>query len=131
MKWLLDDLKAAFAELKRGETWLVIGLMAAFGLFTFIIAHFAFQTDSVLRYLKISSFSCRELTNGPIIFLFCGMVFFALTVVSTFGEIQRYFYHRNHRSPFEARKAGIFAMIWGGAATTIFISALIFFKHNC
>ena len=125
MKWLLDDLKAAFAELKRGETWLVIGLIS------FVIAQLAFQTDSLLRFLRISSFNCREMTNGSIIFLFCGMIFFALTIASTFGEIQRYFYHRNHRSPFEARKAGIFAMIWGGAATTIFISALIFFKHNC
>lgn len=131
MKWLINDLKAAFAELKRGATWLVIGLIAAFGLFTFIIANFAFQTDSVLRFLKISAVSCRELTNGPIIFLFAGMIFCGLSVMCTFGEIQRYFYHRNHRSPFEARRAGIFAMMWGGLATTIFACALIFFKHNC
>lgn len=131
MKWLINDLKAAYEELKRGATWLVIGLIFLFGLFSFVIAHFAFETDSVLRFLRISKFSCRELTNGPIIFLFCGMIFFMLSVVSTFGEVQRYFFHRDHRSPHEAHRSAIGAMIWGGVATSIFAAALIYFKMNC
>jgi hypothetical protein len=131
MKWLINDLKAAFAELKRGATWLVLGLMAAFGLLSFIIANFAFQTDSVLRYLHIASFNCREMTNGSIIFLFCGMIFFSLTLISTFGEIQRYFHHRDRRSHYEARQAMIYGLVWGGVALGISIAALVFFKINC
>jgi len=131
MKWLINDLKAAFAELKRGATWLVLGLMAGFGLLSFVIAQLAFQTDSLLRFLRISSFNCREMTNGSIIFLFCGMIFFALTIASTFGEIQRYFHHRDRKSVFEARQAKIYGFIWGGIAVTISASALVFFKLNC
>ena len=131
MKWLINDLKAAFAELKRGATWLVLGLMALFGLLSFAIAQFAFQTDSVLRFLRISSFNCRELNNGSIIFLFCGMIFFGLTIVSTFGEIQRYFHHRDRNSPYEARQAKIYGFIWGSIAVTICIASLVFFKYNC
>lgn len=131
MKWFIEDLKAAFAELKRGSTWLVLGVIAAFALLTLVIANFAFQTDSVLRYLHISVSSCRELTNGPIIFLFCGMIFFLLAAVTTFGEIQRYFYFRDHKKPSEARRAGIQSMLWGGVATGICVAALLFFKSNC
>lgn len=131
MKWFLNDLKAALAELKHGATWLVIGLIAAFGLFAFIIAHFAFQTDSLLRYLHISVSGCRELTNGPIIFLFSSMIFFILTVITTFGEIQRYCFFRAHKKAREAKRAAIYGVVWGSVATGIFAATLTFFKFNC
>ena len=131
MKWLINDLKAAFAELKQGSTWLVIGLIAGFGLLSFIVAQFALQTDTMLRYLRISSFNCREMTNSSIIFMFFGMIFFGLTIISTFGEIQRYFLFKNRKSHYEARQAKIYGLIWGGIAMTLSVSAIVFFKLNC
>jgi hypothetical protein len=131
MKWLIDDLKSALEALKRGATWLVIGILVAFGLISFVIAHFAFQTDSVLRFLRISVVACREMTNGPIIFMISGMIFCGLAAVATFGEIQRYYHFRDRNSPTEARQAAIEGVLWGGFAMAICLGALIFFKMNC
>ena len=131
LKWLIDDLNSALAELKRTSTWLVLGLITAFGLLAFGVAQFAFQTDSVLRFLRISVTACRELTNGPIIFLFCGMIFFLFAVVITFGEIQRYFYFRDRRSYHQSQRAARHALGWGSVATSIAAAALVFFKSNC
>lgn len=131
MKWFVDDLKSALEELKRGSTWLVIGILLFFGLITLLIARFAFQTDSVLRFLRISVVACREMTNGPIIFMISGMMFFGLAAVVTFGEIQRYYHFRDRNNPREARKAATQGLLWGGFAITISVGALIFFKMNC
>jgi hypothetical protein len=118
-------------ELKRGSTWLVISLLGVFAVLSFVVAHFAFQTDSVLRFLRISAFGCREMTNGPIIFMISGMMFFGLSAVSTFGEIQRYYHFQECNSPTEARQAAIQGLIWGSIATLIGLAALFFFITNC
>lgn len=131
MKWLIEDLKSAFQELKRGSTWLVLGLIAGFGLLALMTAGMAFQTDSMLRFLKISIASCRELSNGPIIFLFFCMIFFMLSVVATFGEIQGYFSHSRHRNYHQAKRSGLHAALWGSFALLIIVASLFLFKSNC
>lgn len=131
MKWFIEDLKSALAELKRGATWLVIGLIAVFGWLAYIVAQFALQTGSLPGYLHLSIRTCRELTNGPIIFLFCGMIFFLFSVVITFGEIQRYFYYRDRKSTIQARSAAKLSIGWGLVALGITAAALVFFKSNC
>lgn len=138
MKWLKElfadihiEFKNALSQLKRGETWLALGLIAGFGLLTYAIGQFAFRTDSVLKYLHQTVGACRELTNGPIIFLFCGMMFFLLAVVVTFGEFQRYFDSRRRSGFYEARQAMIYGIIWGIVAIAISVSALVFFYNYC
>jgi hypothetical protein len=138
MKWLKElfadlwnEIRNALAQLKRGETWLGLGLIALFGLLTYIIGQFAFRTDSVLKYLHQTVGACRELSNGPIIFLFCGMMFFLLAVVATFGEFQRYCDCRRRNGFYEARQAKISAILWCAVAIAISISALFFFYNFC
>lgn len=138
MKWLSElsteirrELKAASAQLKRGETWLTIGMIAGFALLAYTVGQFAFRTDSVLLYLRHSAGACRELTNGPIIFLFCGMIFFLLATVVTFGEIQSFFDSRQRGAHYEARQALIHGLSWGGVAILITSAALLFFNTYC
>jgi hypothetical protein len=131
MKWLLELLENALAQLKRGETWLFLGLLATFGLLTYAVSQFAFKTDSVLRQLHHSMASCRELTNGPIIFLFCGMIFFLLFVVITLGEFQRYFDFRKRGAYYEARHALWHGIGWSVIALGIPLAALLFFHDYC
>ncbi|MBS1158698.1 MAG: hypothetical protein H6R15_1117 [Proteobacteria bacterium] len=138
MKWLnefLSELHSEFrlilAQFKRGETWLALGLLAGFGLITYIVGRFAFRTDSVLRYLNQTVGFCREMTNGPIIFLFCGMIFFMLTAVLTFGEFQRYFDFRDRGGHYEAQRALLSGIIWGGVSLGISLAALLFFYNYC
>jgi hypothetical protein len=131
MKWILDDIRSAFAELKKGSTWLVIGMIGLFALIAFAIFSFAIRTDSVLRNLKYTMAACREMTNGPIIFLFCGMMFFLFSATVTFGEIQRYYHFRRIGSKFEMRQAMKHGIGWGVFAISIGVSGLVFFKMNC
>ena len=131
MKWILDGIRSAFAALKQGSTWLVIGIIALFALLSYLIFQFAIRTDSVLRNLKYTMAACREMTNGPIIFLFCGMMFFLFSAAVTLGEAQRYYHFRARGSKLEMRQAMKHGTGWGAFATTIAVSGLIFFSMNC
>lgn len=131
MKWILDDIRSALAALKEGSTWLVIGMIALFALLAYAIFQFAIRTDSVLRNLKYTMAACREMTNGPIIFLFCGMMFFLFSAAVTLGEIQRYYHFRRIGSKHEMRQARTHGIGWGVFAVTIALSGLIYFKMNC
>jgi len=138
MKWLAEfftelqnELNSVKAQLKRGETWLTIGMIAGFALLAYTVAQFAFRTDTVLRYLHLTVGACRELTNGPIIFLFCGMIFFLLATVVTLGEFQTYFDSRQRGAHYEARQSLIRGLSWGGVAILITSAALLFFNAYC
>lgn len=131
MKWILDDIYSALAALKQGSTWVVIGLIAGFALFAYAIFRFAVQTDSVARHLHHTMAACREMTNGPIIFLFCGMIFFLFSAAVALGEVQRYFYSRNRKHKFEMQQALKHGLGWGAFAVTLAISGLIFFSTSC
>lgn len=131
MKWLFKQLFDVLAQFKRAETWFGIGLITGFGLLAYLVAKFAFQTDSVLRYLHLTASTCRDLSNGPIIFLFFGMIFFMLAVVVTFGEFQRYFTLRHRSAYYETRQALIHGICWGLVAIGISIAALLFFNAYC
>jgi hypothetical protein len=131
MKWIIDDLLAALAELKRAETWIVLGTLAAFALLAWLVFQFAIRTDSVVRFLRNTVTACREMTNGPIIFLFCGMIFFIFSAVLTFGEMQRFFHYRDVGATFQATSALRGGILWGAIAVTIAVAALIFFNSYC
>lgn len=131
MKWLIDDLRNALAQLKRRETWIALGLLSGFGLLAFAVGKYAFKTDSVLRFIGHSSASCRDLSNVAIIFLFCSMIFFLLAVVVTLGEFQQYFEFRKLSSHHQARKALIQGSIWGAVAVGISVASLLFFNTYC
>lgn len=131
MKWIIDDLLAALAQLKRAETWIFLGILGGFGLLSWGVFQFAIRTDSVVRFLRNTAASCRELSNGPIIFLFCGMIFFVFAAVITFGELQRYFHFREVGASRQARAAMLHGIFWFVLAAAIAISALIFFNTYC
>lgn len=131
MNWLFEEIKRAYVQLCRWQTWLNIALLCGFGALAFLITTFAFRTDSVLIYLHRTAAACREMNNGSIIFLFCGMIFFALAAVATLGEVQRYIEFRQYAAEHEARAALRGSLIWGGVAVGIAAAALGFFVKYC
>lgn len=131
MKWLINDIRNALQQLRRVETWMVIGILALFIGLSYLVAESAFRTDSILQFLRHSSASCRELTNGPIIFLFCGMIFFLLAAVVTLGEIQSFQKNRRLNARLASRAALIHAVFWGSIAILIPSAAIYFFKYYC
>ena len=131
MFWIIEDLKSGLAELKRWQTWVAIGLIALFGLMAYLVAQFAFRTDSILMFLRLTSGSCRELTNGIIIFLFFGMIFFVFTAVLTLGEFQQFLELKRRAAHHQARQSLIWGLAWGGFSIGIAIAALVFFNSYC
>jgi hypothetical protein len=131
MNWLINDLKDLWTELRRWETWIGIGIISVFGLLAFMIASFAFKTDSVLAFLRHTASACREMTNGIIVFLFCGMIFFLFSALLTLGEYQQYLEFKKHGARHQARQALIWGAGWGGFGVSLAVAALIFFNSYC
>ena len=75
--------------------------------------------------------ACRELTNGTIIAMFCGMIFFGFTAVLTLGEIQRFLAFRQRNAYRQARQALFWGVGWGLVALGIAVGALVFFGQYC
>ena len=131
MNWILNDLFHALEQLKRWQTWLVIGLIALFALLAYLVAGYAFRTDAILRFVNRTTGSCRELTNASIIFLFCGMMFFLFSSVITLGEFQRHFAFKQqnaHRQAAQSLRQGIF---WVLVTVGIAVASLVFFTNYC
>lgn len=131
MTWIIEDIKRTVVQLKRWQTWAGIGLISLFALLAYLVGRHALRTDSVLTYLRVSAHSCREFTNGIIIFLFCGMIFFLFTAVLTLGELQRYFQFRQRGASHQANQAMLWGCGWGFVALAIAIAGLVFFNTFC
>jgi hypothetical protein len=131
MTWITEEFQRLFTQLRRWQTWAAIGVLAFFALLAYLVARLALRTDSVLTFLRVSANSCRDLTNGIIIFLFCGMIFFMFAAVLTLGELQRYLQFRQRGATQQARQA----LLWGSCsaivAISIAVSALVFFNTYC
>ena len=131
MKWLIDEISKGLCQLQRKETWLVIGLLSLFGALAYLISSYAFRTDSMLIFLRHTAGACRQMTNGTIIALFCGMIFFLFTAILTLGEMQRYFEFKTRGANRQAKSALLWGLGWGGFAVTLAVSALVFFNNFC
>lgn len=131
MKWIIDDIKRGWAQLQRWQTWLTMLLIAGFAALAYLIAGYAFRTDSILSFLHLTSGYCPAMGNGLIIAMFTGMIFFMLTALLTLGEVQRHFHAKQRGHHHEATKATRWGFLWGGSAIAIAAAALVFFKMNC
>ena len=131
MQWLINDIKNALAQLGRWQTWLVIGLICLFALLAYLIGSFAFKTDAILMSLRHTAGACREMTNGIIIFMFCGMIFFLFTCLLTLGEFQQYFQFKQRSAHHQARRALIGGIRWAICAVALAVGSLIFFNSYC
>jgi hypothetical protein len=131
MKWIIEDLKTAFDQLKRWQTWLGIGLICLFALLAYLISLYAFKTDSMLMFLRHTAGACREMTNGIIIFLFCGMIFFLFMALLTLGELQQYSVLKQRNAHYQARRSLFWGIGWGTLAIGIAVAALLFFNTYC
>jgi hypothetical protein len=131
MKWFIEEISSLIEQLKRWQTWLVIGLISVFAGLAYLVSSFAFRTDGILLFLHRTAGACRELTNGIIIFMFCGMIFFMLTALLTLGEFQRYLQFKQRGAHYQASRALYWGIGWGVAAISISVAALVFFNQYC
>lgn len=130
-KRIIDYIRDRWAQLQQGQTRLTILLIAVFGGLTYLVAGYAFRTDTILSYLRVTSGGCRKMDNGLIIAMFSGMIFFTLTAVLTIGEVQRLFQARQRGARRNATLAMRWAIFWAACAIGISLVALLFFRANC
>ena len=131
MKWIIDDIKSAFAQLLRWQTWLVLGLISLFALLAYLVGGMAFQTDSIQIYLRHTSSYCQEMTNGVIIAMFCGMIFFLFSCLLTLGEFQQYFVFKHRAAHHQARQSLIWGIGWALFAVVLAVVAIVFLSSYC
>jgi len=131
MEWIINDIHRALAQLKRWQTWVVVGLISVFSGLVYQIGSFALRTDALLVYLHRTAGGCRELSSGMIIFMFCGMIFFLLAALLTLGEIQQYFAFKQRNAHRQAHQSLLWGIGWGLGTIGITISALVFFNQYC
>ncbi len=129
--WIATDFRSMVHQLKQLETWVVIGIMCLFGLIIYYGYQLAKKTDSLLRFINNQTSLCRELTNGPIIFLFSATFFFALCATLTFGELTQYFEFKRHNAYVQTRRALLLASFWGLGAIALASALILFLNDLC
>lgn len=131
MKWFIEEITRLIDQLRRWQTWAVIAMIGVFAGLAFSVGSFAFRTDGILLYLNRTAGACRELTNGIIIFMFCGMIFFMLTALLTLGEFQQYLQYKQRAAHYQASRSLYWGIGWASAAICIAVAALVFFNRYC
>lgn len=129
--WIGDDFGRAIEQLKKPETWVFIGLLTIFGGLIYFGYRLARKTDSFLRFIRAETASCVEMTNGPIIFLFFGTLFFALAMTVTLGELSQHFDYKRRQAQYQARRSLIQASIWGAVSLVVGAALLIYLDSRC
>lgn len=135
----MDRTSAAITEsvlhavdlLKKGETWGVLALLAAFVVIIYFGSKFALKTDNLLHYIHYSGAACREPGDAAIFFLFCGALFFALSTVAMFGEITLYLRLRVTAAHFQTRQAFVGAIGWGSFAVALGVGETVYLSSLC
>lgn len=129
--WIADDIRRGIDQMKRPETWVIIGMLFLFG----IVAYFGFQlvknTDSMMKSMKYTTRVCRDLTNGPIIFLFTSIFFFFLSVFVTFGEVAQHLNFKRRNALYQAKSSLYRAIGWGGFALVLAAAVIIYVDSMC
>jgi amino acid transporter len=131
MNWIIEKLKRGLSRLLQWQTWAVIALFCFFGTLAYLVGSMALWTDSNLNFLHAPTRACRQLTNGMIISLFCGMIFVVFFAVLGMGEIQRYIEFNRHGATREARRALFSGIGWGVLTAAVAIAGLLFFSTAC
>lgn len=131
MRWIINDLKEICASLRHWHGWISILILLVFTWLAYLVAGYAFKTDTILSFLRLTRGSCSAMNNGLIIALFSGMIFFTLLAVMTLGEAQHFIIAKRKGNQTLARKALIGMLLWGSGAVSIATLALLFFRANC
>jgi len=129
--WIRNDVRELFGQLKKGETWVLIGILSVFFLLAFFATRFALRSDVLLRALHPSASMCRELGENAIAFLFFSIFFFGLTALATLGEFVTYIDAKRRHAHYNARGALKGTAGWGAAALVIGLAVVIFLDSRC
>jgi len=124
------DFRAMGEELKRPETWVMLGMMALFALVIFVAFYFALRFDSTRRLWNLSSTFCQDLGNSQTAALFFAVAAFGLAMVTALGEFTRYMDNKRQGLRHQGKTARTALLL---AAVTLIIGAgvSLFLERMC
>lgn len=134
MRWLSEFFGEVAHELRligrmflQPSTWIVIAVLAAFGVVMYFGMRIALRYDGLMHLLGVHVRHCRSLNNGQYLGLIYMLFFFALAIIYCLGNLANYFTERSknrygketRRLAAHATLGGVGAVAIGGAATGI------------
>jgi hypothetical protein len=129
--WIADDFRRLMIQLGKPETWILIAMMAFFGVIAYFSFQFALRMDFMLRLRNMGQAACRDIENGSTAILFFGTTFFALTVSMVFGEFARHMDYKRCNAHAHARNAAWLCAGWGAFAILIGLGILFLLQSQC
>lgn len=129
--WIADDFHRMVAQLRKPDTWILIGLVLFFGIIGYYAFQLALRMDFMMRLRHMTSSACREIGNSTTAILFFGTFFFGLTLVMVFGEFARYQDYKERRVLAYARSAALQCAGWGAFALTIGVAIMLLLESQC
>ncbi|MBS1198112.1 MAG: hypothetical protein H6R18_1897 [Proteobacteria bacterium] len=129
--WIRDDFRHMLVELRKPETWVVIGMVIAFGLIAFLVVRMALRSDTLLRASHPGAAVCRELGEKLIAFLFFSGLLFVLCALASLGEFFNFIDCKRQQLEYGAKQALKGAAGWGVAAVSIGLSSLFLLDVYC
>lgn len=129
--WIADDLRRLAQALHEPEMWILLALMALFGVVIYYGFVFALKFDFMMRLRHLGAQACREMGNSPTAFLFFGMAFLALFTILVFGEFAHYLDYKRRKAYAPARRAAWNCAGWGTASLILGVAMVTFMQSQC
>ena len=128
--WIVEDLERLANQLKKPDTWILIGMLLVFGVLLVVVVYFLLRFDASLQLRHISMISCREIGDlQGVALVFAGMAF-VMTITVALGEFANYTDEKRlnaERGASSARSALILAAV----ATAVGAGMLFFLNKLC
>lgn len=129
--WIRQDFRRLLFQLRQPETWVVIGMLTAFGLIVFFVFRLALRSDNLLRSLHPGTVICRAPGEKSIAFVFASGFFFALFALASLGEFILFIDNKRRRFDYGAKQALKWSAGWGMAALAIGATAFFLLDRFC
>ena len=129
--WFTGEMATLGRELRRPETWMLIGMLLLFGLLLGLGLYFGLKVDFALKLRQMASFSCRDVGNWQTVGIFYGAILFVLTMFLAFGEFANYVDNRRRGQTGSGHKAARSALLLGLLALAVGGGLVWFLAQFC
>lgn len=127
MRWLGEffdelahELRLIWRMFLQPSTWIVIGVLAAFGVVAFFGMRIALRYDGLMHLLGVAGRYCRPLTNPQYIGMIYMLFFFAIAIIYCLGNLVNFLTERNKKQyGRDSRRLALHALLGGISAIVV------------
>ena len=130
MRWLSEFFAEVAHELRligrmflQPSTWIVIAVLAAFGIVMYFGMRIALRYDGLMHLLGVSLQHCRTLSNPQYLGLLYLLFFFGIAIVYCLGNLANYFTEQDKQKyGHDTRRLAVHAFL--GGITALLVAGL-------